>query len=160
MAEKEFKYVLEFQSTATGTGAKETVDGLKGVDAAQQKMDAQFSRSGNTIEKVAAGPIQTLTKNAAQATGGVKNLGMVATQVGYQVTDFATQVSMGTSAITAFAMQAPQAIAALTQFGGASGGLKEIMMSTVSTGTVFSLVATEIAIGAKPAIDEYENDAH
>ncbi|MDP3851959.1 MAG: hypothetical protein Q8Q59_15765 [Luteolibacter sp.] len=96
-------------------------------------------------------------RGVTMQSGEIKNLGMVATQVGYQVTDFATQVSMGTSAVTAFAMQAPQAIGAMQQMGGSAGGLKGALSAVVSGGTFFSLVLTELAIGSKLVIDAWRD---
>lgn len=45
---------------------------------------------------------------AAAAAGGGRNFGSVMGQAGYQVQDFATQVSMGGNALTAFAVQGAQ----------------------------------------------------
>lgn len=104
---------------------------------------------------VAEAKIRQASRATTAQTGQVKNLGMVATQVGFQVTDFATQVNMGTSAITAFSQQAPQAIGALTQFGGVTGNLSSIMGSAVSTGTALSMIVTALAIGGSMAATEY-----
>lgn len=59
---------------------------------------------------------------AAQAAGpSMQKFGMLANQASYQLGDFTTQVSMGTSAVRAFSMQAPQMIGAFQMAGVVTG---------------------------------------
>ncbi|MEI6654058.1 MAG: hypothetical protein WCP45_04765 [Verrucomicrobiota bacterium] len=52
-----------------------------------------------------------------------KKVGFVSREASYQIADFSTQVQMGTSAVTAFGMQAPNLINSFTQVGLVSGKL-------------------------------------
>lgn len=92
------------------------------------------------------------TRAAKDNTDSTARLGMVVQQVGYQATDFATQVSMGTSAMVAFAQQAPQAIGAITQFGN---GIKFSLSSAVSLGTAVGVITTAIAVSGNVIAGEY-----
>lgn len=58
-----------------------------------------------------------------RAQGGVRNFGSMAGQIGFQVQDFATQVSNGTSALTAFGQQAPQALGIFGARGAIIGAI-------------------------------------
>jgi hypothetical protein len=78
---------------------------------------------------------------------------MVVNQVGYQVTDFAIQTQMGTSAITAFAQQAPQAIGAITALGQ---GFKFTWSAAVGAGTAIGVFATAAAVGLQMAAREWD----
>jgi hypothetical protein len=59
----------------------------------------------------------------ARAQAGTRNFGMMAGQVGFQVQDFAVQVANGTSAITAFGQQAPQALGMFGPKGALLGAI-------------------------------------
>lgn len=64
---------------------------------------------------------------AATLTGnGASRLGQLAGQAGYQVQDFAVQVGAGTSALTAFAQQAPQLLGAFGPAGAIAGAIVAI----------------------------------
>jgi hypothetical protein len=56
----------------------------------------------------AAPAIQKIEPAAASASGGMQRFGQVMGQAGYQVSDFATQVSMGGNALQAFGVQGAQ----------------------------------------------------
>lgn len=87
---------------------------LQAIDRATaplRQVQAQLDRTTAAVRRT--------TSEYSRAQAGTRNFGMMAGQVGYQIQDFATQVSNGTSAITAFGQQAPQA---LSMFG-AKGAL-------------------------------------
>lgn len=118
---------------------------------------AAIARTGNTIEQVAAGPITAAGQRIQSVTPPLRNLGGVFTNVGYQVTDFTTQVSMGTSAFTAFAQQAPQAIGAIQGMGGAGIRLSEALSASVGAMLPLSMIVTELAIGIPLAVRAWDS---
>ncbi len=136
---------------------QDSTDKVRVNQIAFYDLDAQLTKTGNTIEHVASTPLQKLSSVVPPATAGVKNMGMVATQVGYQVTDFAVQVQGGTSAVTAFTQQAPQAIGALQMLGGGASNLTSMLGSAVSMGTGVSLVLTELVIGGGMVYKAWES---
>jgi hypothetical protein len=106
-------------------------------------LDAQVSQTGNTIATVNAGPLTNLPQKLGQGADRMKNMGMLANQAGYQITDFAVQVQGGTSAITAFSQQAPQLAGAFAQLGLVSAGLgTAISLGAAAAGIGFQLTAT------------------
>lgn len=154
-AAREIKKVSFSQETQI-SNIKAMSDKARVAEFAFYDLDREMAKTGNTIERVAAGPITTLATKAKAAQDPMRGIGMMATQVGYQVTDFATQVQMGTSAITAFSMQAPQAIGAMQMMGGSGASLSTIMKGAVSAGTGVSLVLTELVIGGKMVYDAWK----
>jgi hypothetical protein len=60
---------------------------------------------------------------AAAAAGGGRNFGAVMGQAGYQIQDFATQVSMGGNALTAFAVQGAQLLGIFGTGGAIAGAV-------------------------------------
>lgn len=101
----------------------------------QQQMDA------------ASAPVAKFRQGVTETKANIGGLGGAFTQVGYQVTDFTTQVSMGTSAMTAFAQQAPQAIGAFQSLKAGSLSMAGAMTTNVGAMLPFSLMVTELAIG-------------
>lgn len=89
---------------------------LRAVEAESRgltELAARLRTAGAEVRRLEAGSRQLPgASNAAKAS--MQNLG-------FQVQDFAVQVVGGTSALRAFAMQAPQAAGALTGFGGTLG---------------------------------------
>lgn len=106
-------------------------------------LDAEVSKTGNTIERVVTGPLTNLRQNLGQGADRMRNMGMLANQAGYQITDFAVQVQGGTSAITAFSQQAPQLAGAFAQLGIVSAGLgTAISLGAAAAGIGFSLTSS------------------
>jgi hypothetical protein len=95
-------------------------------------------------------------RSLTMQSGQIKNMGHVANQVGYQVTDFAVQVQGGTSALVALSQQVPQALGALTMLGGGVKSLSGIMSVSVGIMTPLTLVLTELTVGGKMTADAYE----
>ena len=108
-------------TTADTTGAKDT-------QAAIHAMDAEVARSANTIEQAAEGPLTEHAKRTKEAHVQTKNWGMATNALSYQFQDFSVQVGSGTSAVTAFAQQAPQLIDGLRMAGVLTGGMGMAMM--------------------------------
>lgn len=142
MSDKDVK--INLKTTADTSGATETekalvrvedkvhligtVDGFSALEGkakvatgATYDLDAALTKTRNTIEDTAQGPIQNFSKATTQAGDNSRKMAGFVTQAGYQVTDFATQVGGGTSAITAFAQQAPQLLGALGGVGLIAG---------------------------------------
>jgi hypothetical protein len=148
---------MEAANAAATRSFAELKDKVRVTEIAYYDLNAEIARTGNTIESVAAGPITTAGKKLQAAAPPLKNLGGVFTNVGYQVTDFTTQVSMGTSAFTAFAQQAPQAIGAIQAMGGAGVKLSEALSTSVGAMLPLSLIVTELAIGIPMAVRAWES---
>lgn len=63
-----------------------------------------------------------------RATGAFRNLGSAAQQVGYQVADFASQVSAGGSAVTAFSQQGSQLLGMFGPWGAVFGAAVAVVL--------------------------------
>lgn len=96
MASKKVQIAID--TTANTTGAKQTVDGLKAVDAQAQKTNSNV-------------------------TGATKNIGYRAGQVGLQIQDIAVQAQSGTSAVTILAQQGSQIAGIFGPQGAVIGAL-------------------------------------
>lgn len=79
----------------------------------------------------AARALTTHGQAAEAASGGTRNLGVIMGQAGFQVQDFATQVSMGQNALTAFSVQ-------FAQFAGIFGTAGAIAGAVVTVGLLGS----------------------
>lgn len=148
MADKKIRIGIE--TTANIRGAKSTTDALRETAAAATQLDGVSSALNDKL---------TTTGNTAEGVG-FKLSGKLQgkfQQVGYQVQDFATQVAMGTSAVTAFGQQAPQLLGAFGPAGAVAGAF--ISLGALAYG-VFSKMggnvqsATEKLEAMKGAIDE------
>lgn len=119
---------------------------------ASKKVNIDISTTANTAGATQAAAamdkLETSSTQAAAAStaaaGNVGKVGQVAAQAGYQVQDFATQVSMGTSAFTAFAQQAPQFLSIFGPGGALAGAL-------LAVGAVATKVFLDMASNAKEA---------
>jgi predicted nucleic acid-binding Zn-ribbon protein len=119
---------------------------------ASKKVNIDISTTANTAgAKQAAAAMDKLstanTQAAAASTAasaGASKVGQVAASAGYQVQDFATQVSMGTSAFTAFAQQAPQFLGVFGPGGALAGAL-------VAVGAIATKVFLDMASNAEAA---------
>jgi hypothetical protein len=138
----EFKYDILFASTATGTGASDASAGIRNVEAAATRATVTQSQ-------------MSMAGNAASASSD--KLGRLATQAGYQISDFAVQVQSGQSAVTAFSQQFPQLIGAFQQSGISAKELgANILQTSVGVGTAMGIIATAVGIGAQLVIKEYQ----
>jgi len=171
MAEK-LQYELTLNTRATGTGARDTQTGLDRVTDAQKRLETTTGRTvttGRSLETfledtrdksksatyafydldkamTATGNISNSVANGGVANvgKGMKNVGMIAGQAGFQVQDFAVQVSGGTSALTAFAQQAPQFLGIFGPTGAVAGAL--VAVGAIAAKVFFSMreEATEV----------------
>ena len=88
----------------------------------EQNYNIAIQTTGDTTGAVKVEQSLTKVSSAVTQSGvSMRNTGMLANNIGYQLQDFAVQVGMGTSALRAFAQQAPQAISALTMAGVVTG---------------------------------------
>lgn len=85
----------------------------EGVDKASKQLDS-FATAAETAER-ASNKLPNATKTAE---AGIKKLGHVAGQAGFQLSDFVVQVQGGTSAFTAFAQQGGQLFGAISPIAG------------------------------------------
>jgi hypothetical protein len=164
MAEK-LQYELTLNTRATGTGARDTQTGLDRVTDAQKRLETTTGRTvttGRSLETfledtrdksksatyafydldkamTATGNISNSVANGGVANvgKGVKNVGMIAGQAGFQIQDFAVQVSGGTSALTAFAQQAPQFLGIFGPTGAVAGAL--VAVGAIAAKVFFSM---------------------
>lgn len=142
MAEEKLQYTLELATRSTGDGAKRTADDLSRV---RSEMD-EAKTAASSFRSSMAGVDSSLTRTTNTSAGlqrglvasrdRVGNLGSVVNQAGYQFTDFAIQVQSGTSAVTAFAQQAPQLAGALSQAGILAGGVGTAISVGVAAGAI------------------------
>lgn len=146
MADKDIKISIK---------TKADTSGVDKADASVKKFNAEIARTENTSAglKPLEGRIERLGRTAANASGGMSNLGNVINQIGYQATDFAVQVQNGTSAITAFSQQAPQAIGAITMLGTAGATAGALFSASVPPLTAVSIIITALAAGYKMVAD-------
>lgn len=112
------KAQIQIQTTADTAGAKQAAAAMQGVNAATQ-----------------------------QAAGTTKGVGQAAAQAGFQIQDFAVQVGAGTSALTAFAQQAPQLLGIFGPGGALAGAL-------VAVGAVAAKIFLDIGKGAEDAKEQ------
>lgn len=104
--------------------------GAKDVTAAFDKIKRGARDTETAVERVgkrSLNPLKAMEGAVDRAGGRSKNLGFVLNNVSNQVGDFAVQVGMGTSAVKALGMQAPQAAGALAMLGGPFVGLASVM---------------------------------
>jgi len=112
---------IKINTTASGTGAKQTATDMDKLAASSTKAAA--------------------ATNAASAS--TSKIGSLAGQAGFQIQDFAIQVSGGTSALTAFSQQAPQLLGTFGPTGAIAGAL--IAVGAIAT-KVFLTMAENAAM--------------
>jgi hypothetical protein len=112
---------IKINTTASGTGAKQTADELK--------------KLGNEADKVAA-KANTAATSASKAASGR------AAQVGFQVQDIAVQAQMGVAATTILAQQGSQLLGAFGPTGAILGGI--LAIGAAATG-VFMKMGDDVA---------------
>lgn len=96
--------------------AEQAVNRLRAIGT---EGDAAFARIARS-----AGQVPRQTKAAEEAVGRFAGAsGQKFAQLGFQVGDFSTQVAGGTSAMVAFAQQAPQLLGAFGPLGAVIGGI-------------------------------------
>lgn len=94
-------------------------------------------QAATDVQKVGT-KVEQLGKQTATTSGQTKNWGMATNAMSYQMQDFAVQVGSGTSALTAFAQQAPQLIGGLSMAGVMTGGVS-IAMSALAVAIPIAL---------------------
>ena len=128
---------------------------------ASKKVNIDISTTANTagatqaaaaMDKLSTASTQAAAASTA-ASAGAGRVGQVAAQAGYQVQDFATQVSMGTSAFTAFAQQAPQFLGVFGPGGAIAGAL-------LAVGAIAAKVFLDMGDDAKSASEKAEELAN
>jgi hypothetical protein len=112
-ADKASKELDEF-STSSRRATTEVRETGNAANSASDKLD-KFTTSSNAATTATAG----VGKGASQA-------GRLVGQAGFQIQDFAVQVGGGTSALTAFAQQAPQLLGAFGPAGAIAGAVVAI----------------------------------
>lgn len=121
-------------------------------------LSEEITRTGNSGASLdpLVGKIERIGGAATTTSGGIKNLSGLATQAGYQITDFAVQVQGGTSAITAFSQQFPQLMGSISASGALSSQVgAQLLKMPIDIGTGFSLAAVAVGIGVKLVSDAY-----
>jgi hypothetical protein len=99
------------------------------ADTAGAENAAKSIRKIETASESAAAGAKKLDRATADAASAVKTKGFLANQVSMQVGDFTQQVTGGTSAMRAFAQQAPQLIGAFTSLGTITGPVGIALMA-------------------------------
>jgi hypothetical protein len=102
-----------------------TSSSAKVGETAFYDLDKAMARTANTVASVAGTP-GTASRTGGTGGRGVAGFGTVMQSAGYQVQDFAVQVSAGTSAITAFGQQAPQLLGVFGPAGAVAGAAVSI----------------------------------
>jgi len=121
---------IRINTTADTQGAKQATTAMKGFDTATKQVNQ--------------------TVNTTSANTG--KMGSIAGQAGFQIQDFAVQVSGGTSALTAFSQQAPQFLGIFGPGGAIAGAL-------VAVGAIAAKVFLAMGDDAKSASEKAESMA-
>lgn len=108
---------------------------------AQIQISTTADVSGANQAAAAMGKVSTAANTSTESS---RKLGHMAGQAGFQVQDFAVQVGAGTSALTAFAQQAPQLLGVFGPTGAIAGAL-------VAVGAVAAKIFLTMAEDAKKA---------
>ena len=101
-------------------GTNQAITAVHDFSAATDESSRAITHAADTTD--------THSKKTEKASGQTKNWGMAANAMSYQMQDFSVQVGGGTSAVTAFAQQAPQLIDGLRMAGLLTGGMGMAMM--------------------------------
>jgi len=94
---------------------------LAGQNSALEALEALHVERMNAINARAVNGSKELSAHFKDGAGFMVRYGQQVQNIGYQVSDFATQVSMGTSALRAFGQQAPQVLQAFGPWGSIIG---------------------------------------
>jgi hypothetical protein len=159
---------IGIKTTADTSGAQQTVTALKEVTVESAAIERQNEKARvdqwgfvnlDEVPKKAKKATQSLEDIAPatkKAGAGMDGMGRLATQAGYQMTDFAVQVQGGQSAITAFSQQFPQLIGAIQSSGMELKTLGSgILSMSVGIGTAISIGAVAAGIGIQMLTTEY-----
>lgn len=134
------------------------------LQRAEQALQAVLASGTLSAEGAAAAQarleqVQAELNQTTQATtemSGRMRYGMI--DVGYQITDFTTQVAGGTSALRAFSQQAPQAIGAIQTMFNTSSALGSFFMGpwgiAILTGVSVLASLVSVLFDTKKATDE------
>jgi hypothetical protein len=105
---------IAIKTTADASGVRVAAEAVQGLDR-------ELAHTANTIEEANATPLKNFPTKVEESGKQMQKMSQFANQASYQITDFVTQVSMGTSSITAFSQQAPQLLGTMTQMGMVTG---------------------------------------
>ena len=116
---------------AAGVAQRREEKAAKQAEIASQRKEAAAKREEAAIKRVqgaADAAAEKAAKNAARleseaSVKGSRGAAIKVQQAGYQVADFATQVTGGTSALTALGQQLPQFLGAFGPQGAVAGAL-------------------------------------
>jgi hypothetical protein len=116
---------------AAGVAQRRAEREAKQAEAASQRKEAALKREQAAVERLQAAEEKKASKAAENAaredsvssTKEARGAAIKVQQAGYQVADFATQVSGGTSALVALGQQLPQFLGAFGPQGAVAGAL-------------------------------------
>jgi hypothetical protein len=168
MADKDISIAIKTAADLAAVKQAETaLDGLEAqarqTDAALDAVAGSAGTGGGAAGrgKGAAAAIKELAEEAPKAAAGSRALGSAATQVGFQVQDFAVQVGGGTNALTAFAQQGSQLLGLFGPGGAIAGALLavgavafKVFESTKEGGELSAEAAAELAAELEKAVKE------
>jgi len=121
------------------TDLKKLQTALRGLSQQTAIYEKQVKALGNSGKGVAAN-MNAQASAAANLNRSTKSAALGIQNAGYQISDFAVQVTGGTSAIRAFSQQAPQLLAGFGQFG------PKIAIAVAAFSTLAALAPTLIKI--------------
>jgi chromosome segregation ATPase len=122
-----------------------TIDTKANISGATQATQA--------MDKLAAS--STKVSATGQAAGkNVSRFGQIAGQAGFQIQDFAVQTMAGTSALTAFAQQAPQLLGAFGPAGAIAGAVVAVGAIAAKVFMGMQESAEEASKGAEKAFED------
>lgn len=116
---------------AAGVAQRRAEREAKQAEIVSQRKEAALKREQAAVERLQAAEEKKASKAAENAaredsvssTKSARDAAIKVQQAGYQVADFATQVSAGTSALTALGQQLPQFLGAFGPQGAVAGAL-------------------------------------
>lgn len=133
--------------------AKADIAAVRGETDKLTQSDQRLAAAGQEASRAMTGTVVPIRRGTAE----MKNFGIVAGQLSYQVQDFAVQVASGTSAFMAFAQQAPQAAGAFSMLGGRLGAIIPYVGTIIAIGAAVAPVFLNMGEKAKSAGDRIED---
>lgn len=118
------------------------------IDISTKADTAGAKQAAGAMDGLAASTAKAGAATSSAAKGGIK-VGQAMQAAGYQVQDFAVQVGAGTSALTAFAQNAPQFLSIFGPGGAIAGAL-------VAVGAIAAKVFTDMGDDAVSASERAE----
>jgi hypothetical protein len=147
---------IEIKTTADTSGAQQAQRAMDDLHAPTKKVSEVFTTATMSAADTEEA-LKRVSSKAKPAGQDIAGMGRLATQAGFQITDFAVQVQGGQSAITAFSQQFPQLIGAVQTSGIELKTLGAgILSMSVGIGTAISLGAVAAGIGIQMVTAEYQ----